>query len=98
YFAGGQDRASSFLVRGTTGIGDAALAARVGTVLPADSEAVTGVADGADRADQADSSLVNSLQGFLFLFAAVALVVAVSSVSSTFSIVFAQRTRELGLL
>lgn len=98
YFAGGRDLASEFLVRGAGGVGAAALAQRVQQVLPDGVHAVTGDQDAADRAGQASASLVSSLQAFLLVFAAIALVVAISSVSSTFSIVFAQRTRELGLL
>lgn len=98
YFAGGRDLASAFLVRAADGVSDGGLARRIQKVLPAGMHAVTGSQDASDRAGEASASLVSSLQTFLFVFAAIALVVAVSSARSTFSIVFAQRTRELGLL
>lgn len=98
YFAGGRDLVTEFLVKAANGVSDAALARRIQHVLPARLRAVTGSQDASYRARQASASLVSSLQAFLFVFAAIALVVAISSVSSTFSIVLAQRTRELGLL
>ncbi len=79
------------------GVGSAALRDRIAAVLPAQTEALTGAA----QAQALSASLRGDL-GFLtdglLGFAAVALFVGAFVIWNTFSILIAQRTRELALL
>jgi putative ABC transport system permease protein len=79
------------------GVGQDELAAAVQRALPAEAEAVTGAAVTAEQ----QSSLRQNLSfftTFLLVFALVALFVGSFIISNTFSIIVAQRVRELALL
>ncbi len=88
---------SSISVAAAPGVSQEALRARVATVLPATAEAVTG-----DTLQlESQKSLANGLgffTTFLLVFAGVALFVGSFIIVNTFSMVVAQRTRELALL
>lgn len=79
------------------GVGQAELRDRVARVLPAGFEALTG-----DRAaDESASDLLDAisfLTVFLLVFAGIALVVGCFLIVNTFSMLVAQRSRELALL
>ncbi|MEI2732306.1 MAG: FtsX-like permease family protein [Dermatophilaceae bacterium] len=96
-FTAGQDRYQDAWVTAAPGVDRAALAARLGPVLPAGLEAV----DGRKVADEAATSIQQALRfisTFLLVFAGIALVVGTFLIVNTFAILVAQRTRELALL
>lgn len=74
-----------------------AIAARVQDVLPSGLEAISGAAMAEDVQEQLDVGL-GFVNTFLLIFAAIALVVATLMILNTFSILVAQRSRELALL
>jgi putative ABC transport system permease protein len=79
------------------GVTDAALAARVASVLPAGYEAVTG-RTAAEQESRQFKSFVDIFRNFLLGFAAIALFVGSFIIFNAFKITVAQRTRQLGLL
>jgi putative ABC transport system permease protein len=84
-------------VQAEQGVSQAALRDRVAAVLPPGTEAITGKA----YADEQRSSLAEGLgflNTFLLVFAAVSLFVGAFIIANTFSMLVAQRTRELALL
>ena len=84
-------------VTAAEGVDQEELAAAVAQVLPADVEAVTG--DEAAEENAADlQEAIGFLETFLLVFAGVALVVGAFLIVNTFSILVAQRSRELALL
>ncbi len=98
YLASGTNQINQVMVRARPGIEPAGLATRISRVLPPGLQAVTG-------ARVADEQFRNINRGFLGVvsngllgFALVALAVAALSIQNTFSILAAQRSRELGLL
>lgn len=96
-YLGGADAYTDIAVTGDGSADNAALAAAVGAALPAGYEAL----DDARIAAENQSDLAEGLSfitTFLLVFAAVALVVGTFLILNTFSIVVAQRTRELALL
>ncbi len=96
-FLGGKDAYTDVWVTAKGGVSQAELRDRVAKVLPPRVEAVTG-----DKAaDEAASELlkaVSFLTTFLLIFAGIALVVGAFLIVNTFSILVAQRSRELALL
>lgn len=85
------------LAQASPGISQEELTARIAQVLPTGTEAITG--------EEAAAQLSSSVQsGFAFftiilsVFGGVALLVGIFVISNTFSILVAQRTRELALL
>jgi putative ABC transport system permease protein len=84
-------------VEAAKGVSQAALAARIGATLPKGIEAVTGQAVSKEQ-----SSAINKALGFfnvfLLIFAGVALFVGLFIILNTFTMLVAQRTRELALL
>ena len=95
--AGLEDEAQTLLVAGDGTLDDATLAARVASVLPGGVEAITG----AEAAAQTASGVQEGFAFFrilLLLFGAIAVVVGAFIIFNTFSILVAQRTRELALL
>jgi putative ABC transport system permease protein len=87
----------SFSLRAEDGVTQAQLRARVAAALPAGQEAITG----ATYADETKSQFAEGLgfiSTFLLVFAAVSLLVGVFIIFNTFSMLVAQRTRELALL
>jgi putative ABC transport system permease protein len=79
------------------GLSAAALRGRIARVLPPGSDAVTGQQAAAQQAATA-ASYLGGLRNYLLAFCAVALLVAASVITSTFSILAAQRGREHALL
>ena len=84
-------------VRSTGSTSDSALAQRIGTVLPSGVEAVTGAAAGAEA-----SKVIKHLFGFVSVlfttFAAIALFVGSFIIWNTFTMIVAQRSREMALM
>lgn len=96
-FLQGKDAYSDIWVTAEDGVSQSELAASVREVLPAGVEAVTG-----DKAaDESASQLLEAigfLTTFLLIFAGISLVVGGFLIVNTFSILVAQRSRELALL
>ena len=96
-FLGGEDVYSSVALTAESGVSQKELAAEAATVLPDNLEAVTG-----DKMAKEVKSLINQvldfLNIFLLVFAAIALVVGTFLIINTFSILVAQRSRELALM
>lgn len=94
---GTPDTYSEIAVVATDGTSQQQLVDNLDAVLPAGAEALTG----ADRTAEDQSAIAEALgffNTFLLAFAVVALVVGAFIIYNTFSIVLAQRTRELALL
>ncbi|HET8617085.1 MAG TPA: FtsX-like permease family protein [Actinomycetales bacterium] len=84
-------------VQAKSGVSQASLRDRVAAALPSGTEAITGKA----YADEQRSALADGLgflNTFLLVFAAVSLFVGAFIIANTFSMLVAQRTRELALL
>src|SRR4051794_6937514 len=90
-------RVPSFTVQGTPGVDQAALRDRVAAVLPADAEAVTG-ATVIDESKKAIRDALGFINVFLLVFALVSVFVGAFIIYNTFSMLVAQRTRELAML
>ena len=96
-FLDGQDAWTEVWVTAADGVSQEELAGQVREVLPAGLEAVTG--DEAAESNAADlQEAIGFLETFLLVFAGVALVVGAFLIVNTFSILVAQRSRELALL
>ena len=96
-FFGGEDVYSTVSLNAAPGVSQTQLAAAAQEVLPAGVEATPGAALVEENQKQIDEVL-GYVQTFLLVFAAVALVVGVFLIVNTFSILVAQRSRELALL
>lgn len=94
---GHQGQIDEISVQATPGTSPAALQARINAVLPSSYEAVT-TAQVAEEAAQSWAKSLGFLPSALLLLAGVALVVGALLIWNTFSILVAQRTRDLGLL
>lgn len=95
-YLGGRDEFSDIWVTRKDGTSQEQLRAEVAPLLPSDVEAVTGTA----AAEAAQSQIQESLKFityFLLIFAGVALVVGSFIIVNTFSILVAQRMKELAL-
>ncbi|MFE6187325.1 ABC transporter permease [Streptomyces sp. NPDC056465] len=79
------------------GASDTALLAAVKPLLPEDAEAKTGAALADEEAEMTESGL-KSLNSMLLAFAAIALFVGVFLIANTFTMLIAQRTKELALM
>ena len=96
-FLGGQDAWTEVWVTAADGVSQDELVEQVREVIDADLEAVTG--DEAAESNAADlQEAIGFLETFLLVFAGVALVVGAFLIVNTFSILVAQRSRELALL
>jgi putative ABC transport system permease protein len=96
-FLKGKDAFSTIWVTADPGVSQTTLREAVARDLPPGARALTGD----DAADESASQVlqgVKFLQTFLLIFAAVALVVGAYLIVNTFSILVAQRSRELALL
>ncbi|HET6937958.1 MAG TPA: FtsX-like permease family protein [Nocardioides sp.] len=96
-FLDGQDAFNVIWVTAKDGVSQDELTAQAKGVLPAGFEALTGD----DAAEEAAGPLlqgIDFLTTFLLIFAAIALVVSSYIIVNTFSILVAQRSRELALL
>ncbi len=96
-FLDGKDVYNTFWVTADDGVTQEELRDRVAEVLPAGFEAVTGD----EASDESADTLLDQLAfitTFLLIFAVIALVVGSFLIVNTFSILVAQRSRELALL
>lgn len=96
-FLGGKDEFNDIWVTAEDGVSQGQLRDEVEQVLPDGLEAITGD----DSADESASQLmqaVSFLTTFLLIFAGISLVVGAFLIVNTFSILVAQRSRELALL
>jgi putative ABC transport system permease protein len=96
-FLDGRDEFTDLWVTADDGVSQTELRDQVAAELPAGLEAVTGD----DAADEAASDLLDAisfLRTFLLIFAGISLVVGAFLIVNTFSILVAQRSRELALL
>jgi len=94
---GEEGKVDAIPVTASPGVSPEALRMRVNAVLPERYEAVTS-AQVAHESEESWTKAVGFLPTALLLFAAVALLVGAFLIFNTFSILVAQRTRELGLL
>ena len=95
-FQGGKDVYSSIWVTARDGVSQAELRQRVQARLPAGVEALTGD-KAADEAATEINKALSFISTFLLVFAGVSLVVGSFLIINTFSILVAQRSRELAL-
>ena len=95
-FLGGEDAFTDIWVTRAEGVSQDELKEAVDAVLPAGYESVTG-AVAADEAANSIGEALSFINTFLLVFAAVALVVGAFLIVNTFSILVAQRSRELAL-
>jgi len=95
--AGLEGRTQIVVVAADEGVGQAALADRVGRVLPPTAEAITGAEAAAEDASELQEGF-GFFRQLLGVFGAIALLVGTFIIANTFSILVAQRTRELALL
>jgi putative ABC transport system permease protein len=84
-------------VQGTPGVDQADLVDEVSAVLPPGAEAITGAAKTAEDTASIKEAL-GFINTFLLVFAGISLVVGAFIIVNTFSMLLAQRTRELALL
>lgn len=96
-FVGGRDRFHDIWVTAEDGTSQEELRDAVEPLLPADVEALTGD-EAADESGEALMEAISFIRTFLLVFAAIALVVGAFLIVNTFSILVAQRSRELALL
>lgn len=96
-FLDGKDAFTDIWVTAEPGTSQDDLAESVSKALPDGTEAVTGD-DAADEAASAIQEAVGFLTTFLLIFAGISLVVGAFLIVNTFSILVAQRSRELALL
>lgn len=97
YFLGGEDAYSVIQVEAAPGATQQQVADEVAQVIPEGTEAVTGDAVAEESKDLFDQ-LLGFLNTFLLVFAGIALVVGTFLIVNTFSILVAERSRELALL
>jgi len=97
YFLDGKDAFSLIQVESAPGVTQRELATAIEPLLPEGTEAVTGTAVAQESKDLFDQ-LLGFLNTFLLVFAGIALVVGTFLIVNTFSILVAQRSRELALL
>ena len=88
---------TTFSVRAAKGVSQQQLLDRVRPLLPTDAEAVTGQKVTDENRDSIGTAL-GFIQTFLLVFAFVSLFVGAFIIANTFSMLVAQRTRELALL
>jgi putative ABC transport system permease protein len=91
------DKVTSIAVRAGPGVSQDVLAKRITAVLPAGAKAQTGAQRTADITQRL-STAFQFINVFLLTFAFIALFVAIFLIFNTFSMLVAQRTRELALL
>jgi putative ABC transport system permease protein len=87
----------AFTLTANPGVSQDELRSRVAAVLPADAEAVTGKKVGEETKKQIDT-ILGFISIFLGVFAVISLLVGAFIIANTFSMLVAQRTRELALL
>ncbi len=94
---GQRGQITAITVKAVPGSSTSAVRARINAILPSSDEAVT-AAQVADEAAQSWAKSLGFLPVSLLLLAGVAVVVGALLIGNTFSMLVAQRTRELGLL
>ncbi|GAA3538772.1 ABC transporter [Aeromicrobium flavum] len=97
YFLDGKDAYSVIQVEAKVGATQREVADQVAKVIPEGTESVTGDSVAEESKDLFDQ-LLGFLNTFLLVFAGIALVVGTFLIVNTFSILVAQRSRELALL
>ena len=95
-YLGGANVYNDIAVTGDGSLSNSALRDEIQATLPADFEAADDAQVAAENKDQLQQGL-SFITTFLLVFAAVALVVGTFLILNTFSIIVAQRTRELAL-
>lgn len=93
----GASTVSSIIVRAEPGVSQQTVAERIDRVLPQDAETRTGQQRSADLAKRLQDAFT-FVNTFLLAFAFIALFVACFLIYNTFTMLVAQRTRELALL
>ncbi|VXC12265.1 ABC transporter permease [Aeromicrobium sp. 9AM] len=96
-FMDGKDAYTSIELTADKGVSQEQLVKAVEPLLPKDAEAVTGKHQ-ADEFKSVVDTVLGYLNTFLLVFAAIALVVGSFLIVNTFSILVAQRSRELAIL
>ena len=96
-FLGGRDVFTTVGLTAEPGVSQKQLVAAASKVLPLGLEAITGK-QSADEVKSIVNTALGFLNTFLLVFAAIALVVGTFLIINTFSILVAQRSRELALL
>jgi len=96
-FLGGRDAFTSVSLTAADGVSQQELADAAQRVVPPDFEAVTGDKV-VDESKDAIGQLLDVISVFLLVFALIAVVVGAFIIVNTFTILVAQRTRELALL
>ncbi len=96
-FLGGKDAFNRISLTAAEGVSQEELAAAAGQVLPAGFEAVTGN-QVADDSQAEVGEFLGVIKIFLLVFAAIAVLVGGFIILNTFTILVAQRSRELALL
>ncbi|XVX19769.1 ABC transporter permease [Actinomycetota bacterium] len=95
-YLGSTDKFTDIQVTAEDGVEDTELRDRIAPLLPADLEAVTGET-AADEMKDAFGEMLSFINYFLLIFAGVALFVGSFLIINTFSILVAQRSRELAM-
>lgn len=95
---GGTDRATSISVDAAEGVGDAAVKLRVAAELGATTYDVKTAAEQAESSAEQLGGFLDVIKYVMLGFAGIAVLVGVFLIVNTFSMLIAQRTRELGLL
>jgi putative ABC transport system permease protein len=97
HLAGTDGQVQQILASADKGISQTELTRRIAPILPANAEVLTGVAAAKQQSNDVQKGF-SFLSTLLQVFGGVALLVGVFVISNTFSILVAQRTRELALL
>jgi putative ABC transport system permease protein len=95
--AGLDDQITSIYVKAESGVTEERLAADLGSLTRGAGEAITGEEAAAQLSDESQTNL-GFLELALTIFGGIALLVGIFVISNTFSILVAQRTKELALL
>ena len=92
------DIVNTVLVKAARGTSAGALRSRVQAALPPGAAAITGQQLADERIGEINDGFLGMIRTFLTAFAVIALLVGGITISNTFSITLAQRTREVALL
>ncbi len=95
---GRPDQLSAIRIAATDGTSQQELRDEIAGELPAGVEAITGSELTAEMLDDIEGDFLGMFKTILLAFSVIALVVAAFSISNTFAILIAQRTRESALL
>ncbi len=90
-------RVDTISVTAADGVGQDELRTRINSILPTDVEAITG-SQATDEAKDDIATALGFFNTFMLIFAVIAVFVSSFIIYNTFSILVAQRTRELALL